>query len=89
MKPSKYVVILESDSGYMDCIAICDKAEEAYGEAFLALVDGIEEGAYISLPDDREGENGIIIELRRKEDDKVLHWATVLFYRPEEQEDEE
>lgn len=80
--PKKYVVIMEIDTGYMDCIAICDKASEAYGEAYLALCDGLEEDSYyITFPEKREGENGYIIECRDKTDNKVLHWCTVLFYR--------
>lgn len=80
--PKKYVVIYEADTGYMDCIAICDKSAEAYGEAYLALCDGLDEdNYYITLADKREGENGYIIECRDKKDNKLLHWCTVLFYR--------
>lgn len=80
--PKKYVVIYEIDTGYMDCIAICDKAEEAYGHAYLQLGDGLEEGSYyITLPERREGDNGYIIERRDKADDKLMAWCTVLFYR--------
>lgn len=82
--PKKYVVIYESDTGYMDCVAICDKSSEAYGEAYLALCDGLEEDSYyITLPEQREGENGYIMECRDKADNKLLHWCTVLFYRDE------
>lgn len=82
--PKKYVVIYESDTGYMDCIAICDKLAEAYGEAYLALCDGLDEDSYyITFPERREGENGYIIECRDKKDNKVLNWCTVLFYRGE------
>lgn len=84
MKPTKYVVILETDSGYMDCIGIYDTAEEAYGKAYLELSDGIEDGAYITLPEYREGENGMVIECRNKSENKVVHWCTVLFYREED-----
>lgn len=82
--PSKYVVIYESDTGYMDCVAICDKASEAYGEAVMSLSEGLDEDSYyITLPEQREGENGYIMELRDKKTDKALHWVTVLFYREE------
>lgn len=82
--PKKYVVIYESDTGYMNCVAICDKSSEAYGEAYLALCDGLEEDSYyITLPEQREGENGYILECRDKADNKLLHWCTVLFYREE------
>ena len=84
--PKKYVVIFEIDTGYMDCIAICDSANEAYGEAYLALSDGLEPGEYrITLPEAREGENGFIIECREKESDKLLQWCTVLFYREDKE----
>ena len=86
--PKKYVVIYESDTGYMDCVAICDKSSEAYGEAYLALCDGLEEDSYyITFPEQREGENGYIMECRDKNDNKVLHWCTVLFYRYEGDEE--
>ena len=82
--PRKYVVTYENDTGYMDCIAICDKSAEAYGEAYLALSDGLDEDSYyITLPEKREGENGYVIECRDKKDNKVLNWCTVLFYREE------
>ena len=83
--PDKYVVIYESDTGYMDCVAICDKASEAYGEAYLSLIDGLDENHYyVSLADKREGENGYIIKVVDKDTGKVWAWATILFYRNEE-----
>lgn len=81
MMPKKYVVIFESDTGYMDCVAICDKSEEAYGHAYLTLSEGLDEGSYyLTLPEYREGENGMIVECREKGTDKLMHWCTVLFY---------
>lgn len=84
--PEKYVVIYETDMGYMDCIAICDTAEEAYGEAYLALCDDLDEQAhYITLAENREGDNGMIMEVRAKADDKIWAWCTILFkYRRDE-----
>lgn len=83
-KPKKYVVIYESDTGYMDCIAICDNADEAYGKAYLQLCDGFSDDEareyYLTMPEYREGENGMIIELKEKETDKLDAWCTVLFY---------
>lgn len=88
-RPKKYVVIYEIDTGYMDCVGICDTADEAYGKAYLALCDGLEDDAYyITLPDTCEGDNGYILECRRKEDDKVEHWATVLFWYGDEDEED-
>lgn len=83
-KPEKYVVILELDTGYMDCIAICDKANEAYGEAYLALSDGLDVNSYyITLPERREGENGYVMEVVDKETQRITQWVTVLFYKPD------
>lgn len=81
MRPGKCVVIYENDTGYMDCIAICDTAAEAYGEAYLALSDGLDAGEYyMTVPENREGDNGYIIECREKKTEKIYAWATVLFY---------
>lgn len=83
--PDKYVVILEIDGGYMDCIAVCDTAAEAYGEAYLALCDGVKPGEYIiTVPDDREGENGLIISRRNSKTCEEDMYVTILFYRKEE-----
>ena len=86
----KYVVIVESDTGYMQCVKVCDNNAEAHGEAYLQLGD-IECGdsCYITLPEPREGENGYIIELRRKENDEVVYYATVLFYHDEKEDKQE
>lgn len=82
--PEKYVVIFEIDTGYMECVAVCDNASEAYGEAVLSLCDGLEpDEYYITPPMKREGENGYIMQLIDKESKKVMHWVTVLFYRNE------
>ncbi len=83
--PKKYVVIFESDTGYMDCIAICDSADEAYGKAYLQLSDGMDDDRqYLTSPGYREGENGMIIHLMDKETDKPDSWCTVLFCDYEE-----
>ena len=83
----KYVVILEMDNGYIDCIAVCDKASEAYGEAYLALCDDLDDEQYcITPPAYREGENGFIMELKEKKTGKVEQWATVLFYKQEKED---
>ena len=80
----KYVVVLEIDTGYIDCIHICDNVKEAYGAAYLELSADLDsEKYYITLPERREGDNGFIMEARCKDDDSVYHWATVLFYRDE------
>lgn len=88
--PEKYVVILEIDTGYIQCVAICDTAEEAYGHALLAVSDDVdEEKYYLTIPQEREGENGYMIECRSKDDNSVYHWCTVLFYEPEDQKGEQ
>lgn len=88
MKPKQYVVILENDDGYIHCVKVCENFNEAYGAAYLALADGIEEedSYYITIPMKREGESGYVIELRRKVNNQTAWSATVLFY--EEDEDE-
>ena len=88
--PKKYIVILENDTGYMDCIADCNTAEEAYGNAYLQLSDGLDEDTnyYITLPETREGDNGYIIECRNKDDNKINAWCTVLFYREDGEKDD-
>lgn len=75
----KYVVVFELDGGYMDCVAVCDNITEAYGYAFCALVEGVDSGAYVALPDSREGNNGVLMELKDKTTDEVLQWVTILF----------
>lgn len=81
----QFVVILELDTGYMDCIAVCDNAEQAYGEAYLALVDGLEpDDYYISLPESREGDNGFVIDTVEKKTGKVFQTVTVLIHEKED-----
>lgn len=88
-KPSKYVVVLEiPDNGYIDCIGIYDNAEQAYGDAYLSLCEGLDPNLYyITFPQDREGENGCFLSAVNKNTEKEELTATVLFYR-EEGEDE-
>lgn len=85
--PNKYVVIMEIPSnGYIDCIGIYDNAEQAYGEAYLSLCDGLDSKEYyITFPEDREGENGCCISVVNKQTLKDELVATVLFYREERQ----
>lgn len=83
----QFVVILELDTGYMDCLAVCDNAEQAYGEAYLALVDGLEpDDYYISLPEPREGDNGFVIETVEKKTGKTYQTVTVLIREIEQEE---
>lgn len=80
-EPSKYVVICEIDSGYMDCVAICDNADEAYGKAYLELIDGLDEdNCYVTLPKEIEGENGYFMEVVDGTTKEVLNRVTILFY---------
>lgn len=81
----KFVVILELDTGYMDCVAVCDTAEEAYGEAYLTLVDGLEpDDYYITLPEHREGDNGFVLETVEKKTGKIFQTVTVLIHEKED-----
>ena len=81
------MVILELDNGYMDCVHVCYRKNEAYGAGYLALTDGIDaDSYYVSLAENREGNNGVIIELKDKDDGKVIQWVTILTYKPEDDE---
>ena len=83
----QFVVILELDTGYMDCLAVCDNAEQAYGEAYLALVDGLDpKDYYISLPEPREGDNGFMIETVEKKTGEIYQTVTVLIREIEQEE---
>lgn len=86
MKTIKYVVVIEiPDSGYIDCIAICDTIEEAFGRAYLELCDECDQKKYyVTILEQMEGENGFCMECRCKDDDSVYHSASVLMYRQEE-----
>lgn len=88
MKTVKYVVLLEIPaSGYIDCIAICDSIDEAFGHAYLNLCeDRDEEKYYITIPVQTEGENGFVMECRCKDDDSIYEAATVVIYRQEDKE---
>lgn len=80
-KPIKYIVIYELDTGYMDCVGIFDNTNEAYGKAYLALCEYLQEdNFYVTEPGYREGENGMIIHAYERETNKLLAWVTVLFY---------
>ena len=84
-KNEKYIVVLENDYGYMDCVAICDNEIEAYGKAFLALTDGLDEKEYyVTPPYPREGENGYVIAAKSHTDNSVVFFVTVLEYREED-----
>lgn len=101
MKTRKYVVIQElPEGGYMDCVAICDTAVEAYGHAYSCLcglcggllADGFRyediRDKRITMADYREGENGMVMcreDLKTGEIEEIM---TVLFYEDESQADE-
>lgn len=97
MKTRKYVVIQElPEGGYMDCVAICDTAVEAYGHAYSCLCGGVADGfryealrdKRITMADYREGENGMVMcreDLKTGETEEIM---TVLFYEDESQADE-
>ena len=77
----KYIVLLENESGYIDCEAVCSTKEEAYGHAYLSLTEGIDESFYyVTLPELREG-GGIKMELRDRRDYSLLTYATILLYK--------
>ena len=78
----KYVVVQEiPGSDFMDCVAICDSEEQAFGEAYLCMSDGVNpEDYYLTIPEDREGEQGAVISrvFRDTEDTDLI--VTVLYY---------
>lgn len=82
-RPEKYVVVIEiPKTGFMECTGVYDNAEQAYGEAYLSLCDGLEpKDYYITFPEDRTGECGCVLSAVRKESQKEEMIATVLFYR--------
>ncbi len=81
-KPSRYVVVLELPTGYMDCVGIYENAEQAYGEAYLSLCEELNEDSYyITSICDREGENGCCLSRVNKDTGAEEMTATVLFYR--------
>ncbi len=85
----RYVVIAEiPDTGFMDCVGIYDNVEQAYGKAYLSLGDGLDEGEYyLTLPEEREGESGYIMECRSKTQDRTITTATVLFFKEDDDEE--
>ena len=81
MDDKKYIVLLENKDGYISCEAVCITKEEAYGSAYLSLVDGIDESFYyVTLPEFREG-GGIKMELRDRRDYSLLTYATIITYK--------
>lgn len=83
---SKYVVIMEIPSnGYMDCIGIFDTIEQAFGQAYLDLCDGLDQNNYyITLYEDREGENGWCFSVINRDTHEEELSATVLHYEEED-----
>ena len=77
----KYVVVHEfPDTGYMEYKGVCDNKEQAYGMAYFARVNGLEaDEYYITLSEDRMGENGKIFDIRLKENGTVYAYVTVLY----------
>ena len=81
MSTKKCVVIYENDTGYTDCVAICDKPAEAYGEAYLYLCDDNDDPYYITAPEIAEGGEDYVIHRKRQEDGTIIDWCKVLFYQ--------
>ena len=81
MDDRKYIVLLENESGYIDCEAVCSTKEEAYGSAYLSLIEGLDESFYyVTLPELREG-GGVKMELRDRRDYSLLTYATIILYK--------
>ena len=78
---SKHVVILEFPNGYIDCIAIEEDEDKAFGKAFKALYADIDtDDCYITIPDNTEGENGIIIYCKNRVTGELISYCTILYF---------
>ena len=91
----KYVVIHETDAGFIECVGAYDDEMAAYGKAYTTLSDAAfdytqsyDDKYYISTLSPSEGECGYIMQLVNKETSKVEDWTIVLFYEPEDEEGE-
>lgn len=81
----KYVVIVEGNDGYMDCVGIEDSKAAAYGRAYLWLsMDAPSDKLFVTTPETREGERGVVISLIGKETGHSMFSATILTYNEEE-----
>ena len=85
------------EGGYMDCVAICDTAVEAYGHAYSYLCGGVADGfryeairdKRITTADYREGENGMVMCREDIKTGEIEEIMTVLFYEEETQDEAE
>lgn len=74
----KFVAIIECASGYMEGVGIYDTMGEAFGSAYLKLTEDADDEDNVSAPCNNEGETGWVMELRKKDEPKVVEWATIL-----------
>ena len=81
----RYAVISTSDSGYVQCIGICDNINEAFGKAYLDLTDGYDDGALFSVtvPERTEGDCGYVINLVDRSGSTV--WTALILEVKDEQ----
>lgn len=82
----KYAVISTSDSGYVQCIGICDNINEAFGKAYLDLTDGYDDGALFSVtvPERSEGDCGYVINLVERSSGSTVWTALILEVKDEQ-----
>jgi len=81
----RYAVIITSDSGYVQCIGICDNINEAFGKAYLDLTDGYDDGALFSVtvPERSEGDCGYVINLVERQSGSTVWTALILEVKDE------
>ena len=82
----RYAVISTSDSGYVQCIGICDNINEAFGKAYLDLTDGYDDGALFSVtvPERSEGDCGYVINLVERQSGSTVWTALILEVKDEQ-----
>ena len=82
----RYAVISTSDSGYVQCIGICDNINEAFGKAYLDLTDGYDNGALFSVtvPERSEGDCGYVINLVERQSGSTVWTALILEVKDEQ-----
>lgn len=80
MAKSNYVVILTSDTGYIQCVGVCETYAEAIGRAYASVSDGYDDSSlfHVTIPIKTEGEQGWGIHLINTEIGDTIWSAFVL-----------
>ena len=78
---SKHVVILEFPNGYIDCIAIEEDEDKAFGKAFNVLCEDIDtDECYITPPCNTEGDNGVVMHCKNRVTGELISYCTILYF---------